>query len=57
MRGKKTVFLQDTGLCNRMPYIYVRQFKNDFALTNMKDHKEKIIQTARKNLKGSHVEK
>ena len=37
-QGEKIVFLQDTGLYNRMPYIDVRQFKNDFALTNIEAH-------------------
>ena len=30
--GKKIVFKRDTGLYNHMPYIDIRQHKDDFAL-------------------------
>ena len=51
-QGEKIVFLQDTGLCNMMSYIDVRQFKNDFALANIKTHQEKSLQTVCKNYDG-----
>ena len=32
LQGKKIVFKIDTGLCNRMPYIDMREHKKAFAL-------------------------
>ena len=40
--GKKIVFQRDTGLCNRMPYIDMREHKEAFAL----------LQTVQKNFEG-----
>ena len=34
-QGEKILFLRDTGLCNKMPYIDVRQFREGFAHANI----------------------
>ena len=41
-QGEKIVFLPDTGLCNRIPYIDVYQLKNDDALASIVDRPCKI---------------
>ena len=41
-QGKKIVFEQDSGLCNRMPYIDMREVTEGFAM----------VQTVRQNFEG-----
>ena len=51
-QGEKLEFKRDTGLCENMPYIDVRDVTEAFANANIKAFQEKNIQTVRKNMEG-----
>ena len=51
-QGHTIVFKRDTGMCNCMPYIDVRDCTGEFVLANIRESQTKVLDTVHKNYEG-----